>query len=115
VLGLREVEERFRDPAPVVLVQFAVLLAQVLAQRLRPRRGIDQLHLAPAVFRFVVREHPDVSGDAGVVEHIQRQRDDGLKPVVLDDPAANVRFTLAGVAGEKGRAVVHLGDAASEL
>ena len=62
-----------------------------------------------------LREHPDVGGDAGVVEHVERQGDDGLQPVVLDDPAADVALALAGVAGEERRAVVHLGDAAAEL
>ena len=76
--------------------------------------GVDELHLAPAVLGLAVGEHPDVGGDAGVVEHVQRQGDDGLQPVVLDDPAADVALALAGVAGEQRRAVVHLGDAAAE-
>ena len=37
-----------------------------------------------------------------------------LQPVVVDDPAADVALALAGVAGEMGAAVVHLGDAAAE-
>ena len=51
---------------------------------------------------------------AVLVEQVEGQRDDGLQPVVLDDPAADVAFALAGVAGEQGTAVVHLGDAAAE-
>ena len=43
--------------------------------------------------------------DAGVVEHVGRQRDDGLQPVVLDDPLADVRLAGAGAAGEERRAV----------
>jgi hypothetical protein len=66
------------------------------------------------VLGLAVGEHPDVGGDAGVVEHVQRQGDDGLEPVVLDDPAADVALALAGVAGEERRAVVDLGDAAAE-
>ncbi|OPY18726.1 MAG: hypothetical protein A4E74_00376 [Syntrophus sp. PtaB.Bin075] len=62
-----------------------------------------------------VREHPDVGGDARVVEHVERQCDDGLEPVVLDDPAADVALSLAGVAGKERRAVVDLGDAAAEV
>ena len=77
--------------------------------------GVDELHLALAVLGLAVGEHPDVGGDAGVVEHVQRQGDDGLQPVVLDDPAADVALALAGVAGEERRAVVDLGDAAAEL
>ena len=69
--------------------------------------------LAPPVLRLAVAEHPDVGGDAGVVEHVERQGDDGLEPVVLDDPAADVALALPGVACEEGTAVVDLGDAAA--
>ena len=63
--------------------------------------------------RLAVAEHPDVGGDAGVVEHVERQGDDGLQPVVLDDPAADVALALPGVAGEERAAVVDLGDTAA--
>jgi hypothetical protein len=63
---------------------------------------------------LAVGQHPDVGGDAGVVEEVERQRDDGFEPVVLDEPAADVALALAGVAGEQRRTVVHLGDAAAE-
>jgi hypothetical protein len=66
------------------------------------------------MFRLAVGEHPDVGGDAGVVEQVERQGDDGLQPIVLDDPAADVALALAGVAGEEGRTVVDLGDAAAQ-
>ena len=97
-----------------VLAELAVLLAQVLAERPVPLGGVDQLHLALAMLRLAVGKHPDVGGDAGVVEHVERQGDDRLQPVVLDDPAADVALALPGVAGEEGAAVVHLGDAAAE-
>ena len=114
LLGLLEGEEGVADALDVLVGQLAVLLAQVLAQRLEPLRGVDELHLALAVLGLAVGQHPDVGGDAGVVEHVERQGDDGLQPVVLDDPAADVALALAGVAGEERRAVVHLGDAAAE-
>jgi hypothetical protein len=41
-----------------------------------------------------------VFGNARVVEHVQRKGDDGLEPVVLDHPAADVALALAGIAGE---------------
>ena len=115
LLGLLEGQEGLADAVDVGLGQLAVLLAQVLAQRLVPLGGVDELHLAPPVRGLAVAEHPDVGGDAGVVEHVQRQGDDGLEPVVLDDPAADVALALAGVAGKQRGAVVHLGDAAAEL
>ena len=113
LLALLEGEEGVADALDVLLAELAVLLAQVLAQGPVPPGGVDQLHLAPAVLGLAVAEHPDVGGDAGVVEHVERQGDDRLQPVVLDDPAADVALALAGVAGEQGAAVVDLGDAAA--
>ena len=63
---------------------------------------------------FWLVQHPDVGGDAGVVEHVQREGDDGLQPVILDDPATDVALSLAGVPGEEGGTIMHLGDSAAE-
>ena len=52
-----------------------------------------------------VGEDPEVGGDAGVVEELFGQGDDGLQPVVLDDPAADFTFAGTGVAGEERRSV----------
>ena len=115
-LGLRrlfEGEEGVADALDVGGGQFAVLVAEVFAQRAEPLAGVDQLDVALALGRLAVAEQPDVGGDAGVVEDVERQGDDGLKPVVFDDPAADVALALAGVAGEEGAAVMHLGDAAA--
>ncbi len=111
---LLEVEEGVPDTLDVVGPELAVLLAQVLAQRLEPLAGVDELHPALPVRGLAVAQHPHVGGDAGVVEQVQRQRDQGFDPVVLDQPAADVAFALAGVAGEQRRTVVHLGDAAAQ-
>ena len=62
-----------------------------------PLRGVDQLHLAARWSGLRLVEHPDIGGDAGVVEDVERQGDDGLQPVVLDDPAADIAFALSGV------------------
>ena len=51
---------------------------------------------------LAIAEHPDVGGDAGIVEHIEGQSDDGLQPVVFDSPAADVALALPGVTGEQG-------------
>src|SRR5262245_55421968 len=64
--------------------------------------------------RLAVREHPNVSGDACVVKHVERQGHDGFEPVVFDDPSADVALTLAGVTSEERRAVVNFGYAAAE-
>ena len=65
--------------------------------------------------RFAISQYPDVGGDAGVVEEIQGQCNDGFQPVVLDDPATDVALALAGVAGEERAAVVYFGEAAAEF
>jgi hypothetical protein len=41
----------------------------------------------------------EIGGDANIVEHVQLQRDDGLQPVVFDDPTADVAFALANRPG----------------
>src|SRR5207253_1229950 len=72
-----------------------------------------ELHLALSMLRLAVRKYPDVRGDAGVVEDVERQRNDGLQPVVLQNPSPNVALSLAGVAGKERGPVVHLCDPAS--
>ena len=78
-----------------------------------PFGGVYELDFALAVGGFAVGEHPDVGGDAGVVEHVEGEGDYGFKPVVFYDPAADVAFALTCVAGEEGAAVVDFGDAAA--
>src|SRR5690606_6285908 len=73
--------------------------------------GVDQLHLAFALVAFAVGDDPDIGGDAGVVEQLVGQADHGLQPVVLDDPAANIALSAAGVTGKQRRAVEHHGNA----
>jgi len=109
-----KVEEDAADALDVLGRQFAVLLAEVLAQRLEPLRGVDELHPALAVRWLLVGQHPDVGGDAGVVEEVERQCDDGFEPVILDDPAADVALALTRVTREQRRAVVYLGDTTSK-
>ena len=109
-----EIEEGATDALDVLRREFAVLLAEILAQRLEPLAGVDELQLALAVRGLFVGQHPDVGGDAGVVEKVERQCDDGLEPVVLDEPAADVAFALPRIASEQRAAVVHLGDATAE-
>ncbi|MNF76434.1 hypothetical protein D3C84_585480 [compost metagenome] len=73
--------------------------------------AVDQLHLALARGGFVVAEYPHIGGDAGVVEHVRRQRDDGFDQIVLQQVAANLRLARTGAAGEQRRAVEDDADA----
>ena len=93
----------------------AALVAEALLHLHPERAGVDELNLAFARLLFPVGEHPEVGGDAGVVEELLGQGDDGLQPVVLDDPAADFALAAAGVAGEEGRAVEDDGDAAAAV
>ena len=77
-------------PLDVGRAQFAVFFALVLAQRLKPAAGIDQLHLALPLGRLAVAQQPHIGGNPRVVEEIQGQGHDRLHPVVLEQPAADV-------------------------
>ena len=114
LLAFRERREGVADAPDILFGELAVLLPQVLAQRLEPGDGVDGLHLAAPVLGLAVGEDPDVRGDAGVVEDVEGQSHDGFQPVVLDDPAADVALALAGIAREEGRAVVDFRDAAAQ-
>src|SRR3954462_7093474 len=104
----------FANPTDVIFREFTALFAEIPAQRSKPLRCVDKLNLALPVLRLPIGQHPDVSGYTGVVEHVRRQRDDGLQPIVGDNPPANVTLALASITCEKGRGVVYLRDAASE-
>ena len=75
------------------------------------RRSVEP---CPGGDRVAVGEDPNVGRDTGVIKHVERQGDDCLQPVVLDDPSADVALTLSRIAGEKGTAVMNLGDATAK-
>ncbi len=110
---------RVLGPAGVRVADLAPLVAEALLHRHPEVAAIDELDLAFARNRpsgtgvFAVRENPEVGGDAGIVEELLGQGDDRLQPVVLDDPAADLRFARAGVAGEERRAIEDDADAAA--
>jgi len=103
--ALLKVEVAAGDAIDVVGRQLTVFLAEVFAERLEPLGRVDELDLALAVVGLAVGQHPDVGGDAGVIEEVERQGDDGLEPVVFDDPAADIALALTRVAGEEGESV----------
>jgi len=53
----------------------------------------------------------NIGGDAGVVEHVGGQGDDGFDQIVLQQVAANLRLARAGAAGKQWRAVEDDADA----
>ena len=101
-----------RRPGRRCLLRLLPRLFFILTKKLA---RVDELDLALAPGLLAVGEHPDVGGDAGVVEELVGQRDDGFQPVVLDDPLADVALAAAGVAGEERRAVEDDADAAAAI
>ena len=61
------------------------------------------------------RIKPDVGEDAGVVEKLVGEHDDGIQPVVFQNPAADFALARTAVAIGKGRAVENDGDAAAAV
>ena len=105
--------EVVQQPQNVLLAlerDLAALGAQALAQQDPEGGGVDELDLTAPLGPFAVGEHPDVGGDAGVVEELLGERDQCFQPVVFEDPAANLALAAAGVAGEERRAVHDDGD-----
>jgi hypothetical protein len=77
----------------------------VLAATRRPYVArIEELDLALSPLLLAVGDNPDVGADASVIEHLLRESDDALEPVVLDDPLADVALTRARTAGKERRA-----------
>ena len=118
-LAVAEGAEDARHVADVVglvrpvrgVAQLVALVAQALGHLDEEAPRVDELDLALAPRFLAVGHHPEIGRDAGIVEQLVGQGDDGLQPVVLDDPAPDVALAAAGVAREQGRAVEHDGEA----
>ena len=114
-LRLLELPEQAGDLLDMRVRQFLALAAQALAHLLPEAARVDELHLALAVRGLAVAHDPDIGRDAGVVEHVRGQPDDGLQEVVLDDVAADFALAAARAAREERRAVEHDAEAAAAL
>jgi hypothetical protein len=66
---------RADDLVNLLVAELAVFLAEIFAELGEPLRGVNELNLAAPILRLAVGQHPDVCGDAGVVEQIFRQGD----------------------------------------
>ena len=93
------------DVLDLVVADLLALVAEGLAHLLPLVAGVEQDDLAPQRRCLPVGQDPEVRGDAGVVEELVRQRDDALQPVVLQDPAPDLRLARPGRPGEQRRAV----------
>lgn len=93
------------DLVDVFIAEFFALAAQAFAHLLPHAAGVDQLDLVFAVLGLLVGDDPDISADAGIVEHVGRQADDGFQQIILEDIAADFAFPAARIAGKQGRTV----------
>ena len=64
-------------------------------------RRLYQLHFAFALVDLAIGHQPDVSGDTGVVEHVERKRDDRIQPIVFDQVTPHVALALTSITREK--------------
>ena len=55
-----------------------------------------------ALLLLSIGNNPNKGPEAGVVEHLLRERDNSFQHVLLDDPATDVGFPLTGVPREQG-------------
>ena len=100
---------------PVRVGDAVALVAEGLRLFLELLAGVDEHHAALMAGGLFVPQQPDVGEDAGVVEKLVGQHDDGVEPVVLQNPAADFALARAAVAIGERRAVEDDGDAAAAL
>ena len=105
LLGFLEVPIHPHDLVLVGLADKLALTTEGLTHLGRPVSSIDQLDLAFAFSRLVIRKHPHIGGDSRVVEHIRGQGYDGFDHIVLQQVAPNFGLTTAGTARKQRAAI----------
>ena len=90
VVGLLVGAVDLKDLATVVFREFASLVAELLAHLDVEVGGVDELDFTLSLFGLVVVQHPDIGSNPGVVEHVIRQRDDGINEVCLEYPSPDI-------------------------
>src|SRR6266545_5468599 len=112
---LLEVAVKVGDLGDLLRADQLALFAEALAHLDPQFAGVDELNLAAACGALAIREDPEVGRDAGVVKELVRQSDDRLQPVVLDDPAPDLRLPRPCSSAEQRRAVEDDREARSAL
>ena len=113
--GLFKIAERTGDVVDVFRAEFAAFAAQALAHLLPEGAGVDQLQLATAGGGFAVADDPYIGADAGVVEHVGGQADDGFDQIVFQHIAADLALAGTCAACEQRRAIEHDTEAAAAI
>ncbi len=99
------------DAFTVLGCDLVALVAQGFAQLVRDSGGVDELHLAATLLVLVLGQDPDVGGDAGVVEQVSRQRDDGFDQVIFEQPTTDLALPGSSTSIEQGATVLDNGGA----
>ena len=97
-----ELSKGASNQGDVAIADLLPLGTQALAHLLVEMHAVDELYLALALGVLLVRQHPDVGRDAGVVEHVRRQSDDGLQQVALQNVATDFALATARATCEQG-------------
>jgi hypothetical protein len=104
------IAEDFADLADLVGIIFclfigwitdaAALVAEALLHLHPEGTCIDELDPPFARLLLPIGEHPEVGGDARVVEELFRERDNRFQPVILDNPPPDFTLSASRISGE---------------
>ena len=90
------------DPGAVRIGDAVAFVAEGFWLLFKLLAGINEHDAACMAGGLVIPQQPDVGKDAGVIEKLVGQHDDGIQPVVLQDPAADLALAGAAVAIGEG-------------
>lgn len=111
VFILFEIGIELGDGCAIFWADLITFVTKGFAELVTERRAIDELDLAFAFCSFVLGEDPDVGGDAGIIEEIGWQCDDGFDEVVFKHPPPDLTFARSSAAREEWTAVFNDGSA----
>ena len=89
------------DQLPAMVADVVALGADGFAALLVAVGRVNELHLAAAVGRLVLAQHPDIGGNAGVHKLVGGKLDNGVQPIVFQNILADVAGAAPGIAGKQ--------------
>src|ERR1700677_925096 len=90
------------NPPPMRIGHAIALAAEGFRLFLKLLARVDEHNVPLVADRLVISQQPDVGEDTGVVEKLVREHDDGVEPVVLQNPAADLAFARSAIAIGEG-------------
>ena len=88
-------------------IQIAALIPQTAFHRLPSVPTIDQLDFTLALLSLAVRHHPNKRTYTSVIKHLLRQSHDRLKPIIFNNPTANITLTRTRTTRKQRRTIKH--------